>query len=61
MKRLAVLGLLLTSCAATAVDESMVMSTTERQFIREYIMQQNQRIDELEKALRTEKVRTGCA
>ena len=61
MKRLLVFVLLLTSCAATAVDESMTMSTTERQFLREYIMRQNQRLEDLEKALRTEKERTACA
>jgi hypothetical protein len=37
------------------------MTTQERAFIQQYIMRQSERIDQLERALRTEKVRTGCA
>ena len=61
MKRIAVLGLLLTSCAATAVDDGITMSAQERAYIQQFIMRQSERIDQLEKALKTEKVRTGCA
>jgi hypothetical protein len=61
VKRVLVCALLLTSCAATAVDEGMVMSASERQFLFQKMLNMQQKIDELEKALRTEKVRTGCA
>jgi cytochrome c556 len=61
VKRVLVVALLLTSCAATAVDEGMVMSASERQFLFQKMLNMQQKIDELEKALRTEKVRTGCA
>jgi cytochrome c556 len=61
VKRVLVVALLLTSCAATAVDEGMVMSAAERQFLFQKMLNMQQKIDELDKALRTEKVRTGCA
>ena len=61
MKRVLVLALLLTSCAATAVDDGMVMTAQERQFIFQKMLNMQEKIDGLEKALQTEKVRTGCA
>ena len=42
-------------------EEAITMSPSERAFVREFIMHQSERIDNLEKALRAEKIRTGCA
>ncbi len=61
MKRLAVLFLLTTSAFADNLNEGIVMSPQERAFIMQKMMNMQEKIDDLDRALRNEKVRTGCA
>ena len=59
MKYLLVAALVLTP--TQDADEPIVMSPVERAFIQQFIMRQSDQIEQLEKALRTEKERTACA
>ena len=59
MKYLLVAALIMTPIQDA--EETIVMSPSERAFLREFIMHQSEKIDTLEKALRAEKIRTGCA
>lgn len=62
MKRLVLLLVLCASITAAAEDDGTVtMTAAERAFLAHRFMQMQERIDELEKQLQTEKERTGCA
>jgi hypothetical protein len=63
MRRLVVCCLLLAGCAAAQElpDEPMPMSPQERRALVHKFMEMNQTIQDLQKALEREQVRTNCA
>lgn len=63
MRRLVLACVLLAGCAAAQElpDEQMPMSPQERRALVSKFMEMNQKIQDLQKALEREKVRTNCA
>jgi len=63
VKRLGILGLLLTSCAVAGElpDEGILITPAERRALVEKMMDLQLKIDDLQRAVEKEKVRTNCA